>query len=153
MHSAPAVSYPVGRSSMRTACLLLPWLLAGLACAVWVLQSEHFSAAHSLALILWLGGAWLVQSELRRQPQGLLTWDGQSWNWGMQGVQCVGRLRPRLDWQQGLLLEFQALDGRGFWLWLERGMSPLVWDGLRRAVYAPAAPALPALPAQQEAGS
>ncbi len=138
---------------MRTACLLLPWLLAGLVCAVWVLQSEHFSAAHGLALILWLGGAWRVHVELRRQPDGLLTWDGQSWNWETQGVRRVGGLRPRLDWQQGLLLEFQSLDGRGFWLWLERGMAPLLWESLRRAVYSPAAPAPSALPARQEAGS
>ncbi|MCZ8294332.1 MAG: hypothetical protein O9312_12520 [Hylemonella sp.] len=139
---------------MRTACLVLPWLLAGLVCAVWVLQSDHFSAAHGLALILWLGGAWLVHAELRRQPEGLLAWDGQSWNWETQGgVPCVGGLRPRLDWQQGLLLEFQSLEGRSFWLWLERGMAPLMWEGLRRAVYAPAAPAPSALPARQEAGS
>jgi hypothetical protein len=135
---------------MRTACLLLPWLLAGLACAAWVLQSDHFSLAHSLALLLWLSGAWLVQAELRRQSEGLLAWDGQSWNWEAQGVRCVGELRPRLDWQQGVLLEFLPLGGRRFWLWLERGMAPLMWDGLRRAVYAPPASALPA---QQEAGS
>ncbi len=135
---------------MRTACLLLPWLLAGLACAAWVLQSDHFSLAHSLALLLWLSGAWLVHAELRRQSEGLLAWDGQSWSWEAQGVQCVGELRPRLDWQQGLLLEFLPLGGRRFWLWLERGMAPLMWDGLRRAVYAPPASALPA---QQEAGS
>ncbi|MBI2744737.1 MAG: hypothetical protein HYX45_04065 [Burkholderiales bacterium] len=139
---------------MRTAFLLLPWLLAGLVCAIWVLQSDHFSAAHGLALILWLGGAWLVHAELRRQPEGLLAWDGQSWNWETQGgVPCVGGLRPRLDWQQGLLLEFQSLDGRSFWLWLERGMAPLMWESLRRAVYAPTAPAPSALPARQEAGS
>lgn len=153
MHSAPAVSYPVGRSSRRTACLLLPWGLAGLACATWVLQSDRFSTAHGLALILWLSVAWLVHTELRRQPEGLLAWDGQSWHWRVQGVQCVGELHPRLDWQQGVLLEFRSLDGRGFWLWLERGMAPLMWDGLRRAVYAPPASALAALPAQQEAGS
>jgi len=138
---------------MRMACLLLPWLLAGLVCAFWVLQSDDFSAAHGLALILWLGGAWLVHTELRREPEGLLAWDGQAWNWETQGVQCVGGLRPRLDWQQGLLLEFQSLDGRSFWLWLERRMAPLMWESLRRAVYAPTTPTSRPLPAQQEAGS
>lgn len=138
---------------MRTACLLLPWLLAGLVCAAWVLPSDRFSAAHGLALMLWLGGAWLVHTELRCQPEGVLAWDGQSWSWQAQGVQCVGELRPRLDWQQGVLLEFQSLDGRGFWLWLERGMAPLLWESLRRAVYAPPVPALLPLTTQQEAGS
>ena len=140
---------------MRTAGLLLPWSLAGLACAAWVLQSAPFSAAHGLALLLWLSGAWLVQAELRRRPEGLLAWDGRSWNWEARGVLCVGELRPRLDWQQGLLLEFQSLDGRGFWLWIERGMAPLMWESLRRAVYAPPAStsALPAVSAPQEARS
>lgn len=138
MHSAPAVSYPVGRSSVRTICLLLPWFSAGLVCAAWILPSDQFSAAHGLALILWLCAAGLVYAELRRQAEGLLGWDGQSWSWEAQGRRHVGTLRARLDWQRGLLLEFHPWDGRGFWIWPERRMAPLIWDGLRRAVYAPA---------------
>lgn len=141
MHNAPAVSYPVGRSFVREACLLLPWLLAGLVCAVWALQSEQFYAAHGLGLLLWLSGAWLVQAELRRPTEGLLAWDGQSWVWEAGGRRYVGALRLRLDWQQGVVLEFRPLDGPGVWLWIERGMAPRLWDGLRRALYAPAAPA------------
>ncbi len=141
MHSAPAVSYPVGRSSLREACLLLPWLLAGLVCAAWTLQSDHFYAAHGLGLLLWLSGAWLVQAELRRSTEGLLVWDGQSWAWEAGGRRHVGTLRLRLDWLQGVVLEFRPLDGPGVWLWIERGMAPGMWDGLRRALVAPVVPA------------
>ncbi len=155
MHKAPAVSYPVGRSSMRTACLLLPWVLAGLVCAAWALQSAPFVAAHGLALLLWLGGAWLLHAELRRPVEGLLGWDGQSWSWEVRGQRQSGEVRARLDWQQGLLLEFLPLEGRGFWVWPERREAPLMWDGLRRAVYAPLAVSStpPEVSARQEAGS
>ncbi|GAB3494592.1 hypothetical protein GCM10027399_15620 [Curvibacter fontanus] len=153
MHSAPAVSYPVGRSSMRTACLLSPWLLAGLVCAAWALQSDLFSTAHGLALLLWLSGARLVHAALSRPAEGLLAWDGQNWNWESPGMQSAGQVHRRLDWQRGLLLEFLPLAGRSFWLWVERGTAPQQWEGLRRAVYAPVASAPSVVPVQQETGS
>lgn len=137
MHSAPAVSYPVGRSSVRSALLLLPWLLAGAVGATWAWQSDRLGLAHGLGLLLWLLGAGLVLQELRQAAEGVLRWDGQSWNWAAAGQSCTGTVTPRLDWQQGLLLEFRALDGRVCWLWPERQAAPLYWDALRRALYAP----------------
>lgn len=139
MHSAPAVSFPVGRSCMRTACFLLPSALAGIACIAWALQSDRLLAAHGLAGLLWLVGAGLVYTELRRPAEGLLSWDGLVWTWEAQGQCHAGTIRARLDWQRGLLLEFLNLDGRTFWCWPERQMGPMMWDGLRRAVYAPGA--------------
>lgn len=155
MHSAPAVSYPVGRSHVRTVSLLLPWLLAGLTCIAWALQSGQLSAAHGLAVLLGLSGAGMLYAELRRPQEGLLAWDGQSWSWEAQGRRHDGKVRARLDWQQGLLLEFLPVDGRGFWLWPERSMAPLMWLSLRRAVYAPVtATTIPsAARAHAEAGS
>lgn len=155
MHSAPAVSYPVGRSSIRTAALLLPWALAGLTCIAWALQSDRLSALHGLAVLFVLSGAGLVSAELRRTTAGLLSWDGQSWTWDAQGRRHDGKVLARLDWQQGLLLEFLPLEGRGFWLWPERQMAPLMWVGLRRAVYAPVAGAtiVPAARVHPGAGS
>jgi len=152
MHSAPAVSYPVGRSSVRATALLLPWVLAGLTCAAWALQSDRISPVHGLAGLLWLSGAGLVYAELRRPAEGLLGWDGQSWTWEAQGLRHDGEIRARLDWQQGLLLEFRPVAGRGLWLWPERRMAPLMWDGLRRAVYVPAAktPTRSTTPVHQE---
>ncbi len=136
MHSAPAVSYPVGRSAIRTACLVLPWLLAGLVCAAWVLQSDERSVGHALALALWLAGAGLIFWDLRHPRFGVLAWDGQGWTWEAQQGRQAGLLRSRLDWQQGLLLEFLPEHGAGFWLWLERREAPRAWPAMRCAVYA-----------------
>jgi hypothetical protein len=124
---------------MRAAALLVPWLLAGLSCTAWALQSDHLSAFHAIALLGSVCGLWIAVRLRRRPQEGQLEWDGQSWVWEAQGQRRIGEVRPRLDWQQGLLLEFLAQDGRAAWLWLERGSAPLRWDALRRAVYAPAA--------------
>jgi hypothetical protein len=154
MHSAPAVSYPVGRSFWRTAALLSPWVLAALACLYWAYQADHLSAAHGLALLLWLAGSSLAWFELRRPTHGLLSWDGQSWSWEAGRLRAQGRVQARLDWQRGLLLEFRGLDARRHWLWVERRMAPLAWDGLRRAVYAVTVPeaAAPAAAGPAETG-
>ncbi len=139
MYSAPAVSYPVGRSAIRVAALGLPWLLAALSSTAWGLQSDHWSAIHGLALLVSLLGLWIALRLARRPQEGQLDWDGQSWVWEARGQRRFGEVRARLDWQQGLLLEFLAQDGRTVWLWLERSGAPLRWDALRRAVHAPAA--------------
>ncbi len=124
---------------MRMAGLLLPWLLAGLSCTAWVLQSDSRSAVQDLALLGCLGGLWMAYRLARRLDEGQLDWDGQSWVWETPGQRRIGEVRARLDWQQGLLLEFLAQDGPGAWLWLERGRAPLRWDEMRRAVHASAA--------------
>lgn len=134
---------------MRAACLVLPWLLVATAGMGWFLQSGQFAAVHSLMLFLWLAGAGLTYVELRRPAQGRLGWDGQSWSWESDGHRAQGAVRARLDWQRGLLLEFQALDGRRCWLWLERRKAPLLWDGLRRAVYGAVSAPVAATPAQE----
>lgn len=137
MHSAPAVSYPVGRSSMRALLLLLPLTVGGVVGLLWVGQAERPGLVHGWALLAWGGSAVAVFLELRRPCQGLLRWDGQEWRWETAGHGSVGTVRVRLDWQRGLLLEFRHLDGAVSWLWPERQTAPLQWDALRRAVYAP----------------
>jgi hypothetical protein len=126
---------------MRSALLLLPWLLAGAACAAWAWQSDRLGVTHGLGLLLWLMGAGLVLWELRQAAAGVLRWDGQAWNWAQAGYSATGIVTPRLDWQHGLLLEFRSLDGRVCWLWSERQAAPIYWEALRRALYAPTAAA------------
>jgi hypothetical protein len=139
---------------MRRVLLLVPCLLAGITCAAWVWQSDRPGAVHGLALLLWLMGAVIVLVELRRPVEGLLRWDGLQWSLEAAGRLDAGAVRPRLDWQQGLLLEFQSLDGKGCWLWPERLAAPLYWDALRRAVYAPVPVAAdPGRPPRAGAGS
>jgi toxin CptA len=137
MHSAPAVSYPVGRSSMRTLLYLVPCLLGGAVCLAWSGLSAGAELTRLLVLLLWLAPACLAVWACLRPARGQLAWDGQSWSWEDRGGRQVGSLHVRLDWQSGLLLEFQPLQGWVVWLWPERGMAPAFWDGLRRAVFAP----------------
>lgn len=124
---------------MRTALYLLPWLSGGMACAVWAWRADQLHASHGLALLLWLLVCGLVFHDLRRPVTGMLRWDGQHWNWESGGRNALGIVAPRLDWQQGLLLEFRSPDGRGHWLWPERHADSLRWGALRRALYAPVA--------------
>lgn len=135
MHSAPAVSYPVGRSSMRTLFYLLPALLVAMVCGAWVWQSA--SADVVRMPVLWLCGLVLALAARAalRPPQGQLVWDGQSWRWETAAGALPGAVHARLDGQRHLLLQFQPAQGRNVWLWLERGTAPLAWDDLRRAVY------------------
>lgn len=136
MHSAPAVSYPVGRSSMRSLIYVSPALLATLSCGAWAWQSASPDVVRIPVLLLCgLVLALAVQAALH-PPQGQLVWDGQSWRWDTSAGTHLGSVHARLDGQQRLLLEFRPLQGRALWLWLERGMAPLAWDELRRAVYA-----------------
>ena len=135
MHSAPAVSYPVGRSAMRSTLLILPWLLGGLTCTAWVWVSELPGLFHGLTLLLWLFVAVVALRSLRRPSSGVLRWDGMHWHWETAGFNRMGTVHPALDWQQGLLLKFATAGGRPCWLWLERALAPLYWDALRRAVF------------------
>lgn len=148
MHSAPAVSYPVGRSTMRTLMYVLPALLAALGCGAWAWQSASPDIVRIPVLLL--GGLVLAQAvrAALQPPQGQLIWDGQSWRWDTVAGTELGSVHARLDGQQRLLLEFRPLQGRAIWLWLECGEAPLIWSDLRRAVYAVAtdAAALPAAP-------
>ena len=137
MHSAPAVSYPVGRSAMRTVLLLLPLAAGGAIGLLWAWQADHPGLPHGLALLVWGGGAVAVAFEFRRPCQGLLSWDGQQWQWEAAGRGRAGTVAVRLDWQRGLLLEFRGLDSAVIWLWPQRHSAPLHWEALRRALYAP----------------
>jgi hypothetical protein len=136
MHNAPAVSYPVGRSSMRTFVFLSPWLAGGAVIAFWAMQSGRPAPVHGLALLLWLLVGGLVVHALCQNVSGVLRWDGQQWNWEAGSGRVVGRAFRQLDWQGALLVEFCPLDGRPLWLWPERRMDPLRWDDLRRALQA-----------------
>jgi toxin CptA len=144
MHNAPSVFYPVGRSRLLGLLLLMVWLL-GLAAtlafafapgAVWrVALVAGCTAAAGLVAARW----WL------RSPAGGLQSDGTQWLWQPQGgvaAVALEHLTVHLDLQHALLLRGQQ-GGAPLWLWAERGMAPLRWDDLRRAVYSPASVAAP----------
>lgn len=134
MHSAPSVSYPVGRSRFAAALLLGAWLLGVAAVGLWSLQVRapgwQLGACLGVLLLTGLCAAW----NWLRAPQGVLSWDGQSWNCSA-GVQAEeGVLEVGLDLQSRLLLRWSGAAASR-WLWLERARRPERWEDLRRAVY------------------
>src|SRR5688572_29692668 len=124
MHSAPSVSYPVGRSRFAGALLGAAWLLAAAVILVWTL---------STALPGWrqaLGGAVLAACGLAalagwlRSPAGTLAWDGGAWRWENSTDSEGGRPELALDLQARMLLRWlpagERARWRTRWIWVER---------------------------------
>lgn len=143
MHSAPSVSYPVGRSAFAgRAALALG--AAGLAViALWSLQAP-FGWRQLAALAALLACAGLAWDAWRRSPAGLLRWDGLEWTWEESGLAAAGQPELALDLQSRLLLRWRPEQGGARWLWLERESAASHWDALRRAVYSRANAPIPA---------
>jgi toxin CptA len=142
MHSAPSVSYPVGRSRFAAVLALLGWLLGAVVIALWWTQSQ------SPGWRLWF--AWAVLAAAGafaacgwwRCAAGVLAWDGQAWSWSTAGLVQTGTLEVGLDFQRWLLLRC-ACGNATHWLWVERASLAERWDDLRRAVYSRAPAAKP----------
>jgi toxin CptA len=144
MHSAPAVSFPVGRSRFQG------WLVGsiGLAGMITGLLWHHQSDTAGWRLWLYsigLVGTCVAAAEAwRRSPRGSLRWDGQTWCWTGHGRSATGVLTVHLDFQFGLLLSLRPETGARIWLWPERRAEVALWKALRRAAFARGA----AIPAQ-----
>jgi hypothetical protein len=136
MHNAPSVTYPVGRCAFH-GWLIVVLALAGLTCMVlwWVLWNARllsvlFVGAVWLAALIWaVWRGWLGQAHQLCWQQGC---------WTLDGLACS----PVLMLDAGaVLLVSCRVWGRGdhplqrHWLWLQRGMAPVLWSDLRRALY------------------
>jgi len=136
MHSAPAVSYPVGRSRFQ-ACLIGSLLVCGiLTVSTWCLQVDALGWRQWLALTLCLMTSWLAGWHGWHTPKGSLAWDGVAWHWavGTQSLVVVPELV--MDLQQLVLLRLRASnDNHVTWVWLDRELNPPRWVALRRAIY------------------
>lgn len=141
MHSAPSVTYPVGRSRFLAMLLLLLWLAGAGAAGLW--WRAPGGQGWRLALVLaslGLAGvlAWRFWRSLRAQA---LCWDGQSWRLraGAPGPEAAGGLSVHLDLQRHLLLCLRERPEGGraawHWLWAEAAADPGRWHALRCAVY------------------
>jgi toxin CptA len=138
MHKAPTVDYPVGPSLFHTLALLALWLCVAGVDVAWWMQSDRIDWRHVSAGAITLGAAVVAFRTWQLRSTGILQWDGQSWWWDAAGTRVSGELKPRLDLQSVLLLDFSAHTGSRKWLWLERRTAPSRWSALRRAVHAPA---------------
>ena len=156
MHSAPSVSFPVGRSRSAARILLVVWVLG--ACCAGITGRLLDGVGWRLGVLLAstvLAGAWAAWAQWR-QPVGRLQFDGQSWSLNGTPPIPAARLLPALDLQSLLLVRLVVADRHSHWLWLERRSDPQRWLALRRAVYsrAPSADmAVPTVAVQRPAGS
>jgi toxin CptA len=143
MHSAPAVSYPVGRSRLGGVLLFAAWALGAVAVATWCMQVQPSAARVLSALALVLASGAAAGWSWVRTPRGALAWDGESWGWSGEGkVDGSGALEVVLDLQRLLLVRWRGPDRAG-WLWLDKSARPERWEDVRRAVYSRARPPAP----------
>lgn len=133
MHSAPAVSFPVGPSRVAHRLLFTLWLAGALGAGLAVGDEFDARVLVLLASVLLAGGmAW--RFGWHRQA-GLLRFDGQYWSWPGRAPQAAARAQVGLDLQVLVLLRLVEPGRRPCWLWLERRADPSRWATLRRAVY------------------
>jgi toxin CptA len=146
MHSAPSVTFPVGRS--RDAGRLLGVIWAAGACCAGAVSYQFDSIGWRTGVLLTCSAlsAVLALRAYRGQPTGELRFDGQGWSfWGASvgGVQAA-RLLLALDLQSLLLVRLTLPGQPSCWLWLAQRSAPQRWPDLRRAVYSRAPTADPA---------
>ncbi|MES2787224.1 MAG: hypothetical protein V4684_17290 [Pseudomonadota bacterium] len=139
MHSAPSVTYPVGRSRFAGVAVLVLWLLGAATVCGWWLQAQAPGWRTLAALIVVVGSGVLAAMTLGRSHIGSISWDGEKWKLPPLEQQADGAIEVALDLQRWILL--QAKTGAGSqWLWVERSAKPERWDDMRRAVYSRARP-------------
>ena len=137
MHSAPSVSYPVGRPRFAGLVAAGLWAAGVAAALAWLHATDAAGWRQASAALGVVGtGAWMLRSWLR-SPCGDLRWDGSGWTAPREPG--AGTLDVALDLQQVLLVRWRAPPA-AHWLWLERRRSPQRWLELRRAVYSRARP-------------
>ena len=137
MHSAPSVSYPVGRALFAGLLALVLWTAGAAVTWLWLRDSDASGWRHAAgAILLALIGGWSLLAWLR-SPRGELQWDGAGWTAPQEA--SAGSLRVVLDLQQVMLVRWLPPQS-GQWIWLERRRSPQRWLDVRRAVYSRARP-------------
>ena len=136
LHSAPAVSYPVGRSRFHGWLLALTVLAGVLTGWLWQRQGQPDAWRLGLFATLLAGVSLLAVLAWRRSPRGNLRWDGQVWCWTSADSASCGVLSVHLDLQFCLLLCLRSEVGARIWLWPERGAELALWSALRRAAFA-----------------
>ena len=138
MHSAPSVSFPVGRSRFAARPVWAAWGLGMALLAAWSFQFD--GARWRTAL---LASAVLLAAEAARRAARLgegmrLEWNGRHWS-------CDGAVRlgsavatVHLDLQSLMLVRVDEVGRGAAWLWVERASFPQRWLDLRRALHASA---------------
>lgn len=136
MHSAPAVSFPVGRSRFQ-AYLIGALVACGVVTvATWCWQVDALGWRQWLAVTSCLMTSGLAGWQWWHTPKGSLTWDGAAWYRAVGAQSLVVVPEVVMDFQQLVLLRLCASEGaRTSWVWLDRELNPSRWLALRRAIY------------------
>lgn len=142
MHSAPSVTYPVGRSRFALYLVLLALGCGFAVMGMGALQTGASPRFVSLGLVLCAAGGLLAGLQWWWAPAGDLSWDGLEWKWeshrDANGGVVFSQLLVSLDLQSAMLLRRQVGRTASHWFWLEQSRCTDRWDALRRAVYSPA---------------
>lgn len=135
MHSAPSVSYPVGRSRDATRLLSALWV-AGACCAGAALYPfDHMGWRQALLVASVVVTAVAARRTLGPTVAVDLVFDGQDWSLTGRGARKVSRIAVLLDLQSFMLVRLDEPTQRARWLWLEHRARPELWQDLRRAAY------------------
>jgi hypothetical protein len=135
MYSAPAVSYPVGRSRFEGVLIALITVVGAIVVSGWLVQSQDLGLRHVAGLCFWLASTSLAVWHWVRAPLGSLAWNGKCWTWACGAISETVEPAVIFDLQQVLLLQFKIGDGASLWIWPERQTDALHWLALRRAVF------------------
>jgi hypothetical protein len=146
MHSAPSVSYPVGRCRFAAVMLASTWLAAAVGLAAWARQVPAPAWQQALAAAGLAAAGLSAASGWARSACGTLTWSGATWDWQSGTGAMPGRAERILDLQRWILVHWRPESGPAHWLWLEARRDPSRWDALRRAVYSRARTEAPQSP-------
>ena len=136
MHSAPAVSFPVGRSRFQSG-LVGALITSGiLVVTVWTLQADALGWRHWVAAIVCLMTSVMAVWHGWHAAKGHLTWDGAAWYWGVDAESQAVTPEVVIDFQHVVLLRLRDSAGAFVtWVWLDHALNPLRWVALRRAIY------------------
>lgn len=150
MHSAPAVSYPVGRSRFQGWLIGLTGLGGVLLVLLWTNVADTVGWRQWLLGITVLGSCYLAGAVWWHSSSGSLRWDGQAWSWQMANASTSGMLTVHLDLQFVLLLSLRPSPDTRIWLWPERRSQAVRWNALRQAVFSRAPQHASTVPAKDE---
>lgn len=135
MHSAPAVSYPVGRSRFQGWLVGVTGMAGAVSGVLWRYQAHPAGWPQWLFSMTLLGACLVAALAWRRSPRGILCWDGQAWSWESLDASVGGVVTLHLDCQSCLLLSLYTHAGVRLWLWPEHRADVARWNDLRRAVF------------------
>jgi len=134
MHSAPSVSFPLGRSRFGLAIVLMLSMIGAAAQITWMLQSQTLGFVHMTGCFIWLVGSGLALRYWANTQSGDLAWTGAHWSWTAQHTSVPVSATLVFDFQSILLMRLVFPEGASYWFWVQQNAAQVRWLDLRRAL-------------------